>query len=416
MRHLPLALLALTASPTSAAPQQAVALKVPGPGSASPRSQALRRGAVEEAKHLPAHSHAERRYLDGAAALLRFDLPAAAAALEGLPKGSPFALELGWQLAHQRRDPRAIATAAAALCEAGDRTGRACVDAEFYAARVVVPTVRLEGPTEVGLSSQAPFPLALGRVLAHETGVIVDTGASQSVISKGLATRLKLATTKQSFPIGVAAGGDVAKARLAVLPELVVGGAQVGTVPVLVVDMPDLERLGIDLILAPQQALAGLTVELDLSAHKLRLSEEPVKPAPDDVVVPYLQAGFDLVIEAQVGGGEPGLFSFDTGMEHAFALGRHYSGEVVGASFEPGKGGAVLNGAGGKSTVQPLGPLPVKLGGAELRPAEGGILTSIPPGKVFQIAGLLGNGLWRDRVVVLDTQAHRILLRAPAAS
>lgn len=383
----------------------------------SPKWQAIARGAFDAAALLPAKDAEEDLYLTGSSHLAQHNVQGAEEALSRMTPGSRLAAELAWQIAHAKKDPREIAATARRLCEIGDPTGRACVDEEFYGGRVVRGVAVRHAPTEVRLAPSAPFPLTLARIGQLQTGVIVDTGASQTVISRALAEQLGLALSKKGFPIGVVAGAGVAEAHLAVLPELWIGNTQITTLPVLVVDMPDLDKSAIQVILAPHRDLDGLAVEIDFAEHHLRIHDEAPAPKTDDLVVPYLQAGFDLVVPAKVGKGEDGLFSFDTGMEQAFALSKEYAGKLPkdNANATP-KAGAVLYGAGQAKAVEKTSPLPVELGGRLLPKTGEGILTTIPRGKCFQIAGLLGNALWKDRTVVIDTERHQIVVRAPNAT
>lgn len=408
MLFLPLALAALASSnPASPGPAKAG-------GSPSPKWEALRNGAFDAASRLPGKDAQEELYLTGVSHLARYETDAAEAAWKKMKPGTRLQAELAWQLAHARKDPQRIAASAKALCTLGDPTGRACVDEEFYGGRVVRGSATLHGPTEVKLAPGMPFPLTLARIGQVQTGVIFDTGASQTVISKALAEHLGLAVSKRSFPIGVVAGAGVAEARLAVLPELWIGNTQLVTVPVLVVDLPNLDQNMIQVILAPHRDLDGLALEIDFKDHLLRIHEEAPKTASADLVVPYLQAGFDLVVPAKVGDGEDALFSFDTGMEQAFAISEEYAGRLKkGGKAESPKAGAVLYGAGQSKHVERTDALPVKLAGRTLSSGGEGIFTKIPAGRVFHISGLLGNALWKDRVVVVDTKRHQIAVRAP---
>lgn len=376
----------------------------------------MQNGDFAAAERLPAKDAEEALFLKGAAHLARFETEAAVSAQKEMKPGTALAADLAWQIAHARRDPRQIASTAKAFCALGDPTGRACVDEEFFGGRVVRGTAVRHGPTEVKLAPSAPFPLTLARIGQVQTGVIFDTGASQTVISKNLAEDLGLAVSKRSFPVGVVAGAGVAEAHLAVLPELWIGKTQITTLPVLVVDMPNLDQNAIQVILAPHRDLDGLAVEIDFASHALRIHEEAPPTSGDDVVVPYLQAGFDLVVPGKVGDGAQALFSFDTGMQQAFAISHEYAGKLPGgAKAESPKAGAILYGAGQAKEVERTEVLPVKLAGRTLPTLEEGILTSIPAGRVFQISGLLGNGLWKDRAVIIDTDRHQIAVSKPKA-
>lgn len=376
----------------------------------SPRAAALKRGELTRASSLPARDLAEARFLDASLLLARHRIAEAESLYEKLPRGTRAEVELAWQLAHARRDPQRIAAAAKAMCAMGDPTGRACVDEEFYKARVVRGTVQRHGATTLRMAPGAPFPLVLGRVGKRQTGVIVDTGASQTVISTRLAKELGLAVSRRSFPIGVVAGSGVATAHLAILPELWLDKTQLTTVPVLVLDVPGLEENGIDIILAPHRDLQGLVLALDFPAHQLRILDEEVPSSSDSIVLPYLQAGFDLVVEARVGEGPQALFSFDTGMDQSFALSEEYAGGLAQLRASSPSAGAVLYGAQQSRELRKTPALSVHLGANSLPPQEG-LITPLLDGRVFRMSGMLGNALWKDKVVIIDTREHQIQIR-----
>lgn len=377
------------------------------PEQISPRAAALKRGEFSRAASLPARDPVEARFLDASVLLARHRIVEAESMYEKLPRGSRAEVELAWQLAHARRDPQRIAAAAKALCAMGDPTGRACVDEEFYAARVVRGAAQAHGPTTLRMAQGAPFPLVLGRIGKRQTGVIVDTGASQTVISSRLASELGLAVSRRSFPIGVVAGSGVASAHLAILPELWLGKTQLTTVPVLVLDVPGLEENGIDIILAPHRDLQGLVLELDFPAHQLTIVERANTSSAVDITLSYLHAGFDLVVEARVGEGPTALFSFDTGMDQGFALSEEYASGLEQVRSSSPSAGAVLYGAQQSRELRKTPPLVVHLGATTLPPQEG-LITPLVDGRVFRMSGMLGNALWKDKVVVLDTRGHQI--------
>lgn len=395
----------------TAAPAAAESLQTTSASDLAAVRQALAQGDLGPAVALDPALGIEAGYLRARALLAQGKLQAAEQALAALPAASSEALEVAWYIAHTRGDSASIAATAAAYCKAGDPTGRSCVDAEFYGGRILTPSVSLPGDVELPLSKSAPLPVTMGHVGAVSTGVLLDTGASQTVVSAALAQYLGLATTKASFPIGVAGGEGVTQARLAVLPALRLGDAVIETLPVLVVDLPQLDQVGVSVILSPQHALPGLAMQLDLANYRMTLSEKAPAEQPGETKVPYLTAGFDLVVPARVGDGPPALFAFDTGLEQAFVLSRAYEAAAKDAN-EGTTGGRVLYGAGAAAQVESVARRPVYLG--EERVCEsGGYLSDLPQSKVFPIAGMLGNDLWEHGMVVLDTQrrvfrvAHR---------
>lgn len=379
----------------------------------SPAAQALARGEIEGALRLPASSPREASYLQARVALAHHE-PARAEKLKAtLPAGSPEATELEWHLARAAGDRPRIARAAAALCAHGDPTGRSCADAELHARALPARQLLLPGPrVEVPLARGVPVPLVLGQAGERSVGFVIDTGASETVISTSLARELGLELTQAAFPVGVAAGGGRAAAHLAIVPELRLGSAVVRALPVMVIDLPELERLNIHAILSPQQAFAGASVTLDFGRDLLTLAAEApaTPPGARTVKVPYLLAGFDLAVLARVGDGPPALFGVDTGMPSAYSLSGDYPCSALAAPAIP------LAGAGGKAVGSLVAARPVELGGLVLTPTAEAVRTEMAGGRAVGLAGLLGNGLWKRGVLTLDTTGQTLTLSLPARS
>lgn len=374
----------------------------PPAGGAAGLDAALR--PASPGRHHPA-------YLEAQTALARQELGAAEAAAARVPTGTDDALELAWRIARAKKSAGRIGEAAAAWCDA-DPTGRACADAELYGRGVPATKVVVKSERPAPLAPSAPFPLALGRAGPVEAGFIMDSGASETVISTALARRLGLKVTKAAFPIGVAGGGAQAVARLAILPSLDVGPVRVENLPVLVVDLPDLEKNRISGIVSPQQAFDGARVTFDFARHRMRV-ETPAAPAPatGGITVPYFYAGLDLVVPARVGEGRTALFGLDTGMARACAVSTDYAPEAE----TEGGGSVTVHGAGGHATLDTLPEAAVFLGEEAI---GAGACVRSPMRKVgIPVSGLLGNALWKDGRIVLDTVAHTVTLVAgPAAA
>ncbi len=401
-------------TPTTSALASLLATFFAAAPSASPAARALRRGDLASALAEPAANGEEAGYIRARVDIARGELSAAEREGARLPAGGVKAAQIAWYLAHARGDGPAIGRAAARLCRLGDRTGRACADSELYGRPPPAPQVALSAPTEVPLSTTAPVPVALVRAGGSRTGMVIDSGASETVISVSLARALGLRTTRAAFPVGVAAGGSRTEARLAVLPSLAVGGLTVHDLPVLVVDLGELERVGVFGIVSPQQAFAGVTATLDLGRHRLHLApgSAPVRSDATHraVTVPYRLAGFDLAVEARVGDGPTSLFGLDTGMQGAFAVSDAYAATGV----FPLEASAV-RGAGGQAALPSLPPLPVKLGDATLA-ADGRRVLAPSARNDLGLAGLLGNALWKNGVVVLDNATRQVTVLLPNAS
>lgn len=379
----------------------------------SPAAQALARGEIDRALSLRSSDPEEARYLEAWVALARFDYDKAERLKSTLPAGGRRAAELEWHLAHRAEGNERLERAASALCALGDVTGRACAEAQLRARRPAARQVEMKGArVEIGLARGAPIPLTLGRIGGQEVGVIIDTGASESVVSASLARKLGLALTEASFPVGVAAGAGRADARLAVAGEVILGALAVRNLPVLVIDVPALERANIHVILSPQQALAGLAVTLALRDSLMSVSKRP-PPTPagaQAVTVPYVLAGLDLAVVARVGAGPPALFGIDTGMPSAYSLGPAYPGAAKAARE------IALSGAGGGAVGKLLVGMPVELGGRTFEPHAEALRSSMTGGRALGLAGLLGNGLWPQATLILDTVGHMLTIALPADS
>jgi hypothetical protein len=411
--QLPVAAVALMALAPSPGGGRARA----APLSTSPAAAAAAVGDFDGACTLPARDEAEKIYLEASVALAEHRLDQVEGLLQKLPKGSAEALELAWRVAHARGDLGAIGATAARLCKKGEPTGRACADAELYRRKMTRQAVELAEAGELPLSPTAPVPALAARFAGAakiagagapfaERGAVIDTGASQTVVSALLAEKLGLKATKRAFPIAVAAGGAVTEARLAVLPLMQLGPASVRNLPVLVVDMPNLERVGISAIISPQQAFDSLRFSLDLERRVLGLEHSGAEAL--EAGVPYYGIGFDLAVRAEVGGGPPALFGVDTGLDGAVALSGRYPGAPTAVP------GAVLQGAGAAGAVAKGGALAVKVGAVEIPPQGPCLVSEMPARRPFEIAGFLGNALWsRGGRLVVDTKARLVSITAP---
>lgn len=381
----------------------------------SPAAAALAAGDCDGALRLPARSAEEAAYVRARVALSHFRLDEAERLAQEVWPMTPPGAELRWRIAHARKDPARIAEAAALFAALGDPTGRAAADAELYARGVYRQSVELSAPTSTPLSESAPVPVYAAEASGRPLGAVLDTGASQTTISAKLARNLGLVTTEAAFPVGVAAGGNVAMARLAILPHLFIGEAQVRHLPVLVVEMPELEALGVSMILSPQQALDGLSVEVDFERSRLTLRPgAAAAQEPATAKLEYMQAGFDLAVHARMGDGPPALFGFDTGLEAPFSLAPSYAA-YLGDELALGTS-SDIGGAGGSAAVTAVAPVPIYAGGAVLRPRGEGFQSEMPSTGAFKMAGLLGSGLWRGQRVTIDTVNKRIVVAAPNPS
>lgn len=403
----------------------------------SPAARAAAQGDFGRAHALPAADVEEQHYLRASMALAERRLADVDRILAGLPAGSPRALELAWRAAHARGEAASIAAAARRLCDAGDPTGRSCADAELFGNTRDRCTVELAAPAELALSPTAPVPALAARFVGAqdgasvEVGTVLDTGASQTVVSSALAERLGIVTTTKSFPVGIAAGGGRADARLGILPELRLGSVVVRSLPVLVMDLDNLERVGVSAIVSPQQAFDGLRFALDFD-RKLFTVEPADGAAPLDGGVPYYGVGFDLAVLAEVGGGPSALFGVDTGMDGAVALSRRYPRPAPATASGGAPGDAdkskskskntgtnkkaslapriVVGGAGGQAEATQGAPVAVKIGALEIEPSGPAIIGDIPLRRPFEISGFLGNALWRGGRLVVDTRARRLVV------
>jgi len=390
---------AAAAAPVSPAPVDSAA------------AAAAARGDLDAVGTLAAANAEEELYLKARLALAHRRIDEAESQLKRLPQDCSRAVELGWRTAHASRDPARLASTARRYCQLGEPTGRACAEAELYSHAVLPTSAEVpRGGLELSLAKEAPFPLMLGTAGRVTMGVIVDTGASQSVISSTLARHLRLRPTQAGFPVGVLGGAGTAQAHMAVIPELKADGLTIRNLPVLVMDLPELDTIGISAILSPQQALDGLVVSINFKDHVLALRHSTpaeAAAAPAEFDVPYLNAGFDLVVQASVGDGPRALFGFDTGMEGGFSLSNAYAGDPA------AQGALLLRGAGDEQLLAETAPRTVYLGGAALKPQGVCLRSELRKQDVFQLAGILGNGLWKDRTVTLDTVARRIRISRP---
>jgi hypothetical protein len=375
-------------------------------GSPSEASTALERGDLDSAlRLLPEKPSSDAEAVRAQVYLARGQLAEAKSAAGRVPPEHPAHHRLAWSVARAEGSSAAIRTASSALCRQGDPTGRACVDAEFHHQMRPPELVEIDRDAELKMSPDAPFPVIVGETSLGKTGLIVDTGASESVITRQYAERLGLKVTEQAFPVGVAGGGASSLARLAMLDSLQLGPIRIQHLPVLVIDSPELDEQALPIILSPQQAFSGYVVTFDFAQRRLRVAHQAAPPVRGARVSTfnYITAGQDLAVSARFGDGPLALFGLDTGHSGACVVSNAY--RAGGVALKE----ITLNGVGGtyRASLTPL--MMLKVGGLVLKPSQPCAVSPMLKNGI-QLAGLLGNELWRDGVLVLDTARRQVTL------
>lgn len=107
----------------------------------------------------------------------------------------------------------------------------------------------------------------------------------------------------------------------------------------------------------------------------------------------------------------------DTGLDRAVAVSDAYAStnaEAAGPKVELPSSLAVpsalveVKGAGARALAKVGAALRVKIGNLTMTPEEPSIVSRMPARRPFQIAGFLGNALWKRGKLVVDTRARRL--------
>jgi len=245
----------------------------------------------------------------------------------------------------------------------------------------------------VSINGSEPVPL------------LVDTGASTSLLTEQAATDLGLQRREDTAMQVSATGGLIDSWRGLVQFEL--GGALVHDVPVIVADLP---ITGIAGILSPQTLWPDRVVELDFSQHQLRVSAGDA--GLEGVLLPWRQHGMRPYLELVTEDRPMRPVVIDSGAAKTHL---DQAWEQLGAPLERGET-TRTEGAGGAraEVVATTGVLEASAGDLSLPLPAPNLYTphhNSTPG-VWNY-GLLGAEAWMGRVISLDRAGRRLALTDP---
>jgi len=247
--------------------------------------------------------------------------------------------------------------------------------------------------------------------------IVLDSGASVSVVSPGLAEELHLKAGETAAAAGPGKGGD-SQLHMVHGATLVLGGTTIAdqTIAVLPIDYIA-QQSGV-----PTEGIFGgnffttLVVDEDYAAHTVRLLDSATfTPSADFVSVPVNLGGnvafTQLAFRAPDGSELSGVFVIDSGL----------AGDLIFAEPFVKAHPALLSGkrvdvpsvsaVGGKLQVQ-MGRIPTLTLGSFVLKEPVAVFPSNAAGVLAnaQIAGILGNGVLKRFHVIFDWPHQRMLL------
>ena len=268
-------------------------------------------------------------------------------------------------------------------------------------------TAGCEQPLVLPFSYAGSQPVVLASVNGGPpVPLLVDTGASSSLLTEGAARDLGLARREDTaLQIG-ATGGMIPSWRD--LVSLQLGEARLEDVVVVVADLPIAGLAG---ILSPQAAWPGHVVELDFVRHELRVAPAGGQ-ALAGVTLPYRQHGERPYVELRAADRPLRSVVIDTGAAHTQI---DASWEQLGAPLKRGEAGHAEGAGGARAEIIPTeglleasaGPLPLPLRDPTLYTPHG----TEAPG--VRNHGLIGADVWMGRVLSIDRSGRRLALTDP---
>ncbi len=99
----------------------------------------------------------------------------------------------------------------------------------------ISPSQLSGGGTQVGMRLEGNLPFVKVQIAGHTYDFLLDTGASDCVISPEMAAKLQIPVSRQKAMVKSAAGDHVA-IPMSILPQIVIGGADFRSVPTFVYD------------------------------------------------------------------------------------------------------------------------------------------------------------------------------------
>lgn len=252
-------------------------------------------------------------------------------------------------------------------------------------------------------------PVAMASINGGEpVALLVDTGASSSLLTQEAATALGLSKREDTSLHIMATGGLISSWKDLVTLEL--GGARVEDVEVVVADLPIAGLAG---ILSPQAAFPGQRLELDFTTHELRVTPPSDQPL-SGVALPYRQHGGRPYLELVLSDRPMRPVVIDSGAARTHI---DEAWEALEPSLERGET-AHAEGAGGarSAIIATSGVLEASAGELPLPLADPSLYTPQSTGAPgLKNHGLLGADAWMGRTLILEPSSGLMAISDPPA-
>ena len=183
-----------------------------------------------------------------------------------------------------------------------------------------------------------------GRINGQSAWMMLDSGASSTVLNRGFAERIGI---RQGRAITARGIGGTEQGSVAEGVSIEVGPLHIGGTNLLVLDLGPTERqIGrpIDVILGMEAFRAGI-LDIDFPGRRIRFAPSAgFAPPPDAIAVPISQAQGRRTIPVSVNGGPPFPADLDIGHGGALMLSRDYvqrNPDIATLPFAPTTAGGV---------------------------------------------------------------------------
>jgi len=274
------------------------------------------------------------------------------------------------------------------------------------------------GKATVPFVQTDPLPIVRVRIGARQSYFLIDTGAPDIALDGTFAQELKLKT--KSTGLGVFAGGQRAKTRSTLLPQLTIGGLKIRNVPAAVLPTRNFGGkyridgvIGTGFLARFVSTLDYLHGSLILRSQQAWAAEQAALPSGTAVVPMWLVGDHFIFARGRINDAPEALFNIDTGLA---------GGGVQATKAEVAAAHIVLDeahagtGMGGGGVVRfiPFRAV-VSVDGASVTDVPG-IYT--PEGDQFgifpfSVAGAISHGFFRRFSVTFDFSTMQMTIQQP---
>ncbi len=197
-----------------------------------------------------------------------------------------------------------------------------------------VPSLK-SGGTHVGLRLEDGLPFVKVKIAGQSYDFLLDTGASDCVISPEMAAQWKLAVSSQKAMVKSAAGDHV-PIPMCVLPELAIGSAAFTNVPTFVYDFTKIRGKFTNMAgVIGYSIFEDATLTVDYPRRQLRIEPGSTLPAQGPGVVP-MSLGSGVPRIPLKGGTKERLVDIDSGSTGGLEIDPRVFGLPTDAPTRPG--------------------------------------------------------------------------------